>query len=216
MSDPSIYEMMSTCRAVRRLRPDPIPDDVVQRVLRAATWAPSGGNRQPWHVVAVRDPVKKQALGEWYADRWHAYAEAFARRAANLPAEVRQRTQRTLAAGDYLAEHFARTPIVAIFCFDPKVLAITDADLDRPSIVGGASVYPAVQNLLLACRTEGLGCVLTTLLCFDEAKVKALLEIPEELGTCACVPIGYPVAGGHGPLSRRPLEQVVHWDRWSG
>jgi nitroreductase len=73
-----------------------------------------------------------------------------------------------------------------------------------------------VQNLLLACRSEGLGCVLTTLLCLDEARVKQLLDIPDPFGTAACVPIGYPVGRGHGPLSRRPTEAAVHWDRWSG
>ncbi len=215
MPEESIYELMSTCRAVRRLRPDPIPNEVVGRVLRAATWAPSGGNRQPWRIVAVREPALKQSLGALYREVWSAYAAASTHQAETLPVKDRDRMLRTLAAGDYLADHFGETPLVAIFCFDPSVLAITDAKLDRPSIVGGGSVYPAVQNLLLACRAEGLGCVLTTLLCIKEAEVKALLEIPDAWGTCACIPIGYPVGGGHGPISRRSVEQLVHWDRWS-
>ncbi len=93
-------------------------------------------------------------------------------------------------------------------------MAITDAGLDRPSVVGGASVYPAVQNLLLACRTEGLGCTLTTLLCFREEEVKSLLGIPADWGTCACVPIGYPAGSGHGKLKRRPVEKMAFLDSW--
>jgi nitroreductase len=79
-------------------------------------------------------------------------------------------------------------------------------------VVGGGSVYPAVQNLLLACRNEGLGCVLTTLLCREEAAVKDLLDIPADWFTCAHVPIGYPVGGGHGPISRKPASEMVFWD----
>jgi nitroreductase len=104
--------------------------------------------------------------------------------------------------------------VIAAFCFHPERLTITDAQLGRPSVVGGASLYPAVQNLLLACRAEGLGCVLTTLLCAREKEVRALLEIPEPWATCAFVPIGWPVGGGHGPLTRRPVEQAVFADRF--
>jgi nitroreductase len=93
-------------------------------------------------------------------------------------------------------------------------MTITDTELGRPSIVGGGSVYPAVQNLLLACRNEGLGCVLTTLLCLEEPSVKPLLGIPDGWYTCAHVPIGYPVGGGHGPISRRPLKSMVHYNSW--
>ena len=93
-------------------------------------------------------------------------------------------------------------------------MTITDENLKRPSVVGGGSVYPAVQNLLLAARSEGLGCVLTTLLCLEEESVKSLLEIPEDWFTCAHVPLGYPILGGHGPISRRPLEQMAYLDKF--
>jgi nitroreductase len=214
MSEDSIYDLMSTCRAVRRLRPDPVPDEIIARVFRAASWAPSGGNRQPWRIVAVRDPGVKESLGALYKSVWSNYAAASAKAAEKLPEQTRDGTLRSLAAGDYLADHFGEVPVVAMFCFNPNVLAITDAKLDRPSVVGGASIYPAVQNLLLACRTEGLGCVLTTLLCYKEAEVKELLKIPDDWATCACIPIGYPVGRGHGPISRRPYEELVHWEQW--
>jgi nitroreductase/alkylhydroperoxidase family enzyme len=209
-----LYEAMSTTRAVRRLRPDPIPDDVLRRVLRAATWAPSGGNRQPWHVIAVRDPARKQVLAELYREGWADYAAERRALIEPLPAEIRDPAERALRSGDYLAEHLGEVPVINVFCFQPEHLHVTDKDLGRLSVVGGASLYPAVQNLLLACRAEGLGCVLTTLLCSREKEVRALLEIPEPWATAAFVPIGWPVATGHGPLSRRPLERVAFADRF--
>jgi nitroreductase len=209
-----VYEAMRTLRAVRRLRPDPIPDAVLKRVLEAATFAPTGGNAQPWRVVVVRDLAKKQRLGALYAERWFAYAEGHRRLIADAPTDVKAKTQKMLAAGNYLAEHFARTPAVLIFCFNPKNMALTDAKQDRPHVVGGASIYPAVQNLLLACRAEGLGCVLTTLLCEVEPEVRALLQIPDPWYTAAAVPIGYPLLRGHGPVSRRPVKKMVFADTW--
>jgi nitroreductase/alkylhydroperoxidase family enzyme len=209
-----LYEAASTTRAVRRLRPDPIPEEILRRVLRAATWAPSGGNLQPWHVIAVRDPARKQGLAGLYRTLWVDYAAARRALLGRLPDGMRGPAERALRAGDHLAEHLGEAPVVGVFCFHPERLHITDTGLGRPSVVGGASLYPAVQNLLLACRAEGLGCVLTTLLCSREKEVRELLEIPEPWATCAFVPIGWPVGGGHGPLSRRPVEEVVFADRF--
>ncbi|MFI5314961.1 MAG: nitroreductase family protein [Myxococcota bacterium] len=209
-----LYEAMSTCRAVRKLRPDPIPDAVLARLVQAAVWAPTGGNVQPWRVVLVRDASAKLALGALYEKAWAEYAGGVRRSLGSLPEDRRAPHERTLAAGDYLAQHFAETPVVAVFCFDPKQMAITDSGLARPSVVGGGSVYPAVQNFLLAARAEGLGCVLTTLLCQREAAVKTLLDIPDGWGTCAAIPLGYPLRRGHGPLSRRATEKLAFADRW--
>jgi nitroreductase len=117
-------------------------------------------------------------------------------------------------AGEYLATHFADSPIILVFCFNPEEMAITDAKLDRVSVVGGASIYPAVENLLLACRTEGLGCTLTTLLCAHEPQVRELLAIPQPWGTAAAIPIGYPIHRGHGPISRRPVAELTFTDSW--
>lgn len=101
-----------------------------------------------------------------------------------------------------------------MFCYNPSLMAITDADLGRPSVVGGGSVYPAVQNALLACRAEGLGCTITTLLCLHEKAVKQLLQIPDDWYTCAAVPIGYPVGRGHGPITRQAVEDMAYLDAW--
>jgi nitroreductase len=215
MAEMGVYEAMRTLRAVRRLKPDPIPDDVLMRVLEAATWAPTGGNRQPWSVVVVKDRDKKNRLGQWYAEVWSAFSKMYR---SNIPADMaddaRKRMLRTIAAGDYLAQHFGETPVIAIFCFNPKQMAITDAKQNRPSVVGGGSVYPSVQNFLIACRAEGLGCVLTTLLCEVEPQVKELLAIPEGWGTAAAIPVGYPIGRGHGPLIRRPVADLAYLDGW--
>ncbi len=204
-----VYEAMSTLRAVRRLRPDPISDETLRQVLQAAAWAPTGGNVQPFRILLVRDREKMAAIAPLYAEEWAKYTSPF-----RGQVQEGDPTARMLKAGDYLADHFADTPALAVFCFDAGKMAITDAGLDRPSVVGGGSVYTAVQNFMLACRVEGLGCVLTTLLCFREHEVKAILDIPDPWGTCAHLPIGYPVLKGHGPISRRPLEKLVYEDSW--
>jgi nitroreductase len=215
VTQPTLYEAMSTLRAVRRLKPEEVPEDVIHRVLEAATWAPTGGNVQPWRVIVVRDRAKMARLGELYAASWHAYSEGHMKSIAGAPEAVQISTAKMLGAGNYLADHFAETPALLVFCFNPQIMAITDARLDRISVVGGASIYTAVQNALLACRAEGLGCVLTTLLCADEPAVRTLLEIPEPWGTAAAIPLGYPVLGGHGPISRRPVEKLAFADTWA-
>lgn len=214
MAVPDVYEAMSTLRAVRRLKPDPIPTDVLGRVLQAAAWAPTGGNAQPWRIVLATDPKPKAELGALYAESWKTFAKGYEARFATLPEADRAREMRTLAAGDYLAEHFHEVPAIAVFCFNPNFMAITDEKLDRVSVVGGGSIYTAVQNLMLACRAEGLGCVLTTLLCIHEEKVREILAIPQPWGTAAAIPMGYPIARGHGPIRRRPAKQLVYANRW--
>ena len=214
MSAESLYELMSTQRAIRRLRPDPIPDDVLERIMQAAAWAPSGGNRQPWRMVMVHDRALKTRLGELYTRRWSAFAVNYRKRFTDAPEEERQRQERTIAAGDYLASHMGECPVVAVVCFNPQFMAVTDADQDRGSVVGGGSVYLAVQNLMLACRAEGVGCVLTTLLCMDEPAVRDLLCIDPDWFTAAAVPMGYPVAGGYGPTARMPAGELFYRDTW--
>ncbi len=209
MGEIGLYEAMSTLRAVRRLRPDPIEPEVLRRVLEAATWAPSGGNLQPWRLVVVTDRERKQRLALLYQERWNHYAAERRRLLAAAPDAVREGAERMLRAGDHLADHLAEVPALVVVCFDPGGLHVADADLGRVSVVGGASIYPAVQNLLLACRAEGLGCVLTTLLCECEAEVRALLEVPDPWATAAAVPIGRPLLRGHGPLGRRPVEEMA-------
>lgn len=205
-----LYEAMSTLRAVRRLRPSPIPDDVLHRLLQAAAWAPSGGNVQPWRVVVVTDTERRRELGKLYRRQWTRFGAAYRSGLEALDGDERARAERTLGAGDFLGDHFGEAPVIIVFCFSPGQMAITDADLSRPSVVGGASVYPAIENLMLACVSEGVGCTLTTLLCLEEAAVKTLLEIPDDWYTCAAIPLGYPRGKGHGPIRRKTPEQLAY------
>lgn len=209
-----MYAAMSTLRAVRRLKPDPLPQPVLQRILQAAAWAPSGGNVQPFRILVVQDAAKRQALGDLYRPRWDEYGAGHRRGLARLEGEALAKQERMLRAADQLGEHLGDAPVILVFCFNPNHMAITDSALGRPSVVGGGSVYPAVQNAMLACRVEEVGCTLTTLLCFDEAEVKTLLSIPDDWYTCAFMPLGYPEGGGHGPISRRPVSKMAYADTW--
>lgn len=208
-----LYQLMSTQRAVRRLRADPIPDDVVHRVLQAACWAPTGGNGQQWRVVVVRDPARKRAMADLYAPAWRAYSEGYDAKIERIPDEPRRESaRRTLDAGLYMADHFHETPVLLVFLANPSKMTITDDHLDRVSLVGGGSVYPAVQNALLAARAEGLGCVLTTLHARFESEVQEIVGATPEWAPVAVVPLGWPVGGGHGPITRRPPADMAFAD----
>ena len=209
----SFYDFLSTQRAVRRLRPDPIPDEVLARVMDAARYAPSGGNRQGWRFVMVTDADKKKRLGELYAPVWEEFRKGY-EDVSRLSAEAGAALLRTLDSGSHMGRHMHGYPLIAIVCFNPKYLAVTDAGQDRLSVVGGASIYPAVQNFMLACRVEGLGCVLTTLLCRYETEVKSLLSIPDDWYTAAAIPVGYPMGGGYGPVNRMPVEKLFFHNTW--
>jgi nitroreductase len=209
-----LHEAIRTTRAVRRLRPDPIDDATIARLLDAFRHGPSGGNRQPWRVLVVRDPTLKRELQRMYQGPWERYSAGSRAALSQLPDKTRQRSERALAAADHMAAHLHQAPVIFVVCFDPGGLAITDAKLDRPSVVGGASIYPAVQNLLLSCRAEGLGCTLTTLLCAREPELRGLLGVPEPWCFAAFIPVGYPLGGGHGPVRRRPIDQLCFGDRW--
>lgn len=205
-----LYAAMSTLRSVRRLRPDPIPDQVLRRVLQAAAWAPTGGNRQPWRIVVVTDRDKKDKLGEIYREEWERFLVVFRERLAAMDPEPRAKWERTVDAGNRLGENFADIPVVLNFCGTANLMTVTDADQPHPSFVAGGSIFPAVQNTLLACRAEGLGCTLTTLHCYQDDLVKEILTIPDEWGTAAIVPIGYPERTGHGPITRLPIEELAY------
>jgi nitroreductase len=209
-----LYEAICTTRAIRRLRPDPIPEPVLARILGAATCAPTGGNAQPWRVLVVRDAARKRALAEHFTATWETYSSPGRQRMERLPDQTRARGMKVMAAGDHLARHFAEVPVVLVFCHDPRMLAQGGADDPQPKFLFGGSLYPAIQNLLLACRAEGLGGVLTTMIWRREAEVLRTLEIPEPWRIHAVVPIGYPQAGGHGPLARKPVSTMAYLDRW--
>lgn len=208
------YSLLSTTRSIRRISDEPVDDDTLRRVLQAAIWAPSGGNRQPWRIIAVRDRELKRRLGEIYQTEWAKYVEMNMAKVAGLPESIVEATRKGLAVGTRLAETLADVPVVAVFVHDPREVFVTDANLGRAPVVGGASLYPAVQNLLLAARAEGLGGVLTTLIASREPDVREALNIPEPWGVYAMVPLGHP-KGSHGPLRRAPFEHMIKFDSWS-
>ena len=130
-----LHDAMSTLRAVRKLRPDPIPDDVLERVLQAACWAPTGGNTQPWKVVVVAEPTLKAGLKDIYYPLWHRYRDGMLKRLEGQPEAAIEAGRRVVKAGDHLADNLHDAPAILMFCANPKAMAITDAKLDRISMV---------------------------------------------------------------------------------
>ena len=200
-------ETIETTGTCRFYRPDLVPDYVLQRVLDATRWAPTGGNRQGVRFLVVRDADKRRALAGLYLPLWEQYASrAVTKPGAPLP--------KLLQNADHMARHLHEVPVLVVVCAQTADLMATDRHLDRVSVVAGASVYPSVQNMLLAARAEGLGTALTTLLCAVEPKVKELLSIPDGVATAALIPMGYPEKGFPKKLSRRPLEESVFGDSY--
>ncbi len=195
-----IFEAINTQRAMRRLKPDPVPDELVWKVLDAAVKAPSGANRQPWNFIVIREPDTKAKIAAWYLDGWEKTYGPLRQAAMASPAIAK-----TYASADRLANHLAEVPVLIMVTLDPARVA--------PVTPPGANVFPAVQNLLLAARALGLGATLTTVYRPHEADVKQLLGIPDGVETMALVPIGYPL-GKFGPTSRIPAEQVAYWEKW--
>jgi nitroreductase len=208
-----VIEAIKKSGACRYFKPDAVPSDVLERLFDAARHGPQGGNRQPVRYIAVRDPELKRQLGVWYLEVWNSVM-GMAARGEYRTARGSSASSPILSAATYLAEHLAEVPVLVVVCAVFDDLARTDAALDRPGVVGGASIYPSVQNLLLAARNEGLGAVMTTLLCSVEPQVKQLLDIPEGVITCATVPIGYPARPLPQKLSRVPVEQIAYADRF--
>jgi nitroreductase len=210
-----LLEAMRCAPTSRRFTSDPVPRELIVRALESARFAPSGGNRQGWRVVVVTDPQRRLALRELYLPRWRAYMEQTggARMLASPEAFDPKRT-RMLRFTDEYAERLEEVPVHLVVGVRIEDLAVTDADLPRQSIVGGASVYPFVQNLLLALRGEGLGAAMTTLLVPAEADVKQLLEIPDDVALAAHIGVGYRAEPWPKQLSRRPLSEFAFSERY--
>ena len=203
----TLQEVIETTGTCRFYRPDPLPTDVLARVLDAARFAPSGGNRQPVRFIAVRDVEKKRTLKEWYLPIWTSYVARIKEAAPHDAARAR-----LLANADHFAQHLDEVPVLLVVCARLADVLPTDQGLGRLSIVGGASVYPAVQNVLLKARDEGLGSALTTLLCMVEPQMKQLLHIPDDIATAAVIALGYPARPFPKRLRRRPLAGMAFVD----
>jgi nitroreductase len=210
-----VYEVMRSAPTTRRFSSHAVPREKLWRVLESARFAPSGGNRQGWTVIAVQDAQKRRVLRDLYQPHWRQYMERTGGAAilAN-PSDFDPALVRTVERVDAFAERLHEVPLHLVVCVRLSDLAIADTGLDRPSIVGGASVYPFVQNVLLGLRAEGLGGALTTLLAPAEPEVKRLLAIPDGVALAAYLLVGRRADPWPTRLARRPVEEFAFSERY--
>src|SRR3954447_22349870 len=214
-----LYAVMRTTAAVREFTDDPLPDEVLHTILENARFAPSGGNRQGAQIVVVRDPGTRQRLAEITepgARRYHAQGAAGETPwSAFTPSQVTDEQVAATEMPSWVREPLLRAPVVLVVCVDLRAVAALDKELDRVGIVGGASVYPLVWNILLAARNEGYGGTITTMAIAEEPALKQLLGIPEPVAVAAVVPLGKPVKQ-LTKLRRRKVSEFVVRERWEG
>lgn len=233
--DAPLSEIMSTMRAMRRLAPDPVPEDLLVELVRSATWAPSGSNAQGYQFVVVTDRERIAAVAELWRVVADFYLAGIAR--AVPPGSTEDKHERLRATLRYQRDHFHETPALIVACYDSgpfiarlrsQARAIAKAALGlgprramamlrlspRFAAMGeAASIYPGVQNLLLTARALGLGATLTTWHQLLEPEFKKALGIPRRVQTYAIVPVGWP-RGRFGPVTRHEPESVIHRDHW--
>ena len=214
-----LYEVMRTTGAVRQFTGDPLPDDVLERILDNARFAPSGGNRQGVRVIAVRDKTTREALAELSGPGARRYAAQLANGESPWnPLHPCGADAQTVAATEVPAQMSApmrEAQVVLVICLDLGVVAATDQDLDRIGVIAGASVYPFVWNVLLAARNEGFGGVTNTMAVPEEPRVKELLGVPDGYAIAALVPLGKPVHQV-SKLTRKPVAEFVTRERFDG
>ena len=198
----SAIEALHSTPSRRYLSTEPIPDEVIRALLDAAARGPSGGNTQLWEWIVVRDPEVKAQIADWYREGWN---QNYGVRRDQLEAEGK--LDAVFRSSGYLAEHLEDAP-VWIF---PVLLG--PAKSQNPRL--GASIYGAVQQLMLAARAYGIGSTLTTLYSGHEAEVRSLLGLPDNAITMALIPLGYPSRGRWSEPKRRPLDEVVFWDKYT-
>jgi nitroreductase len=227
MTGMDLEQALRTTGAVRDFADRPVPPEVLRRILDAARFAPSGGNRQAWRVVVVDDAARRRRLRDLYLTGWYEY---LAMGAAGLvpwapltdrDAEAQARARAASMAppagspGGF-AENLDRVPVLMALLADLRALAAVDRDLDRYTLVGGASIYPFAWSVLLAAHAEGLGGVITTMLVREEAAVLELLGVPEGWALAAVLALGHPAGPRPTRLRRDPVERFATRDRFDG
>jgi nitroreductase len=201
-----LEEAMRTQRAIRRLRPDPVDDELVLHLIELALRAPTGSNAQNWEFIVVKDAAVRARLGVLNRSAWNVYG-AIGRRSAHRTGD--KAMLRILDAVEWQASHFVEIPVIVVAClkgFTPPWPPVATA-----SVYG--SIFPSVQNLLLAARAAGLGATLITLPLWSRFLARRALGLPWSVAPCAVVPLGWPM-GRYGSTTRRPVEEVVSLDRY--
>jgi nitroreductase len=217
MAEISLFDAIYTSRSIRRLKPDPVPDEVITKVLDAAIRAPSGSNAQAWVFVVVKDAEKRRQLGAIYK-KASSILEVLYADAKPPPHMDQSKFERFWKAVVYLFDHMGDAPVLLLPCLKTSMWTNASslpsdikARMAAASRLAGSSIYPAVQNIILACRAFGLGTTLTTIHAFFEDEVREVINLPPEVQTYALMPIGYP-QGKHGPVSRKPVREVACLD----
>jgi nitroreductase len=214
-----LYDVMRSTSAVREFTDDPLPDDVLGRILDNARFAPTGGNRQGVHVIVLRDKDTRSALADLGLHAARRYTAQLANGESPWnplqPTGVDAATIEATEAPPQMSAPLREAQVVLAICLDLAVVAATDQDLDRIAVVPGASVYPFVWNVLLAARNEGYGGVLTTMIVSEEQRVKDLLGVPDPYVIAAVVPLGKPVRQ-LTKLRRRPVDEFATRERFDG
>ena len=204
-----LFDVMYNCRAMRRLDSKPVPEELLLKLIEAANQAPSGSNMQRARWIIVREDEQRKRLAALNKTAVEAYVGPQSGRAGALPHQSAEKRQRMLDAVLWQAEHMQEIPALVIACFE----------FDEPVPAGqaaraGSSLWPGVQNLLLAARALGLGAALTTLGLSDREASREVLGLPDNIEAFGLIPIGYPL-GNFGPVTRLPIADTMRWDQWS-
>jgi nitroreductase len=199
-----LNEAMETQRAIRRLKPDPVDDEIVLRLIELALKAPTGSNGQKWEFIIVKDQQVKKGLARLNRQIWRLSGRIGQRRTQDDP-----KRRKILEAVLWQADHFEEAPVIVVACL--KGWYIPFVHLSATTYFG--SIYPAIQNLLLAARAINLGAALTTIPIWNLFAVRRVLGLPWRITPCAVIPLGWPM-GHYGPTTRKPVNEVVSFDRY--
>jgi nitroreductase len=198
-----LWEVMSTARAIRRYRDEPVDQSIIDRCLQAATWAPSGGNQQLWRFIELRSPELRAIIGDGARESWEIMTEFYGLSVPD-PEDQHPRARTVRTMHDYMMGA-ATVPICFLFCVQPQ--------RGTTALEAGGSIFPAMQNFLLAARSQGLGASVALWHRSKEDQLRPIIGIPDDWEVASTVTAGWPV-GRHGPLNRKPIDKVSSVDSW--
>lgn len=220
-----LRDALRTTGSARQFTDEAVPDSLIHEILDDARFAPSGGNRQAWHVIVVKDPVVRHAVAAAYLDAWHDYVghvlagvvpfSPLASPEERRGAAAQRAAAEAASRPDGFAETLGAVPVMLVVTTDLGSLAATDRDLDRYALVGGASIYPFVWSIVLAARERGLGGVITTVATRNEPRLREILALPDHQAVAAVVALGHPVRRVTR-LRRHGVEEFTTIDTFAG